>query len=70
MGTYKNKAYPLRINEELMNKITKIAEDEHRTRNKQIEYILESFVNEYEAKQAKERERETLKGKLSESKIG
>ncbi len=50
---YKNKAYPLRVDEELMNKITEIAEKENRTRNKQIEYILLNYVKEYEAKQEK-----------------
>lgn len=63
MGTYKNKAYPLRVSEDLMNKVAKIAEEEHRTKNKQIEYILEKYVQEYEAKQ----ERATRKQELGES---
>lgn len=65
MGTYKNKAYPLRINEELMNKLNKIAEEEHRTKNKQIEYILEKYVEEYE----KQRERAEHKQNLEKSSI-
>lgn len=69
MGTYKNKAYPLRIDENLMNKVTKIAEEEHRTRNKQIEYILEKYVEEYEAKQERAESKRSLE-QSSISKIG
>lgn len=69
MGTYKNKAYPLRVNEELMNKVAKIAEEEHRTKNKQIEYILEKYVQEYETKQERDSRKEEM-GKSSVSKIG
>lgn len=69
MGTYKNKAYPLRIDEGLMNKITTIAETEHRTRNKQIEYILQKYVDEYEATQERESRKQEM-GKSSVSKIG
>ena len=60
MGTYKNKAYPLRIDEGLMNKITTIADAEHRTRNKQIEYILQKYVEEYEAKQERAAKKQNL----------
>lgn len=47
-GKYKNKAYPLRINETTMKKIALIAEKENRTRNKHIEHILETHIKEYE----------------------
>lgn len=69
MGTYKNKAYPLRVNEELMNKLAQIAENEHRTRNKQIEYILEKYVEEYEAKQERAEHKQNLE-RSSVSKTG
>ena len=48
MGNYKNKAYPLRIDNELMDKTKKIAELEDRPVNKQIERIIRIFVEEYE----------------------
>ena len=69
MGTYKNKAYPLRVSEELMNKIAQIAEEEHRTRNKQIEYILEKYVEEYEKQQERAEHKQNLE-RSSVSKTG
>lgn len=53
-GNYKNKAYPLRIDEALMDKIKEIASKEDRTTNKQIEKILREWVEQYEAEQNKE----------------
>ncbi len=53
-GNYKNKAYPLRIDESLMDKIKDIAAKEDRTTNKQIEKILREWVEQYEASQNKE----------------
>lgn len=50
MGEYKNKAFTLRIDENIMEKIKAIAEEEGRTANKQIEKILKIYVEEYEQK--------------------
>lgn len=47
-GKYKNKAYPLRIDENIMNKLREIAEQESRTLNKQIEYILRQWLEDKE----------------------
>ncbi len=68
-GNYKNKAYPLRIDETLMDKIKEIASKEDRTTNKQIEKILREWVEQYEAEQNKE----LLKSQITndrETKIG
>jgi len=48
MGNYKNKTYPLRIDNTLMDKIKKIAEKEDRTVNKQIERITREYIEKYE----------------------
>lgn len=48
MGKYKNKAYTLRIDNELMEKIKKIAELEDRTTNKQIERYIKDCIEKYE----------------------
>ena len=48
MNKYKNEAYPLRISEELMQKLEELAIIDNRTRNKEIEYILQKYVNDYE----------------------
>lgn len=48
MGNYKNKAYPLRIDNDLMQKMKKIAEKEDRPLNRQIERIVKEFVKKYE----------------------
>lgn len=50
MGKYKNKAYTLRIDESLMEKIKDIAKIEDRTANKQIEHMLRKQLEEYEKK--------------------
>lgn len=52
MDSHKNKAYPLRINNELMEKIKIIAgrSKEKRSVNKYIELILKRHVTEYEYK--------------------
>ena len=50
MGEYKNKAFTLRIDENIMDKIKAIAEEEGRTANKQIEKILKIYVEDYEQK--------------------
>lgn len=46
-GKYKNKAYPLRINETTLNAVKVIADNEGRSANKQIEQILEEWINTY-----------------------
>lgn len=48
MGKYKNKAYSLRIDENLMNKVKAIAEKEDRPVSKQLERIIRQYVEEYE----------------------
>lgn len=50
MSQYKNKTYPLRIDNELMEKIRTIANTEDRTINKQIERMLKESVEQYENK--------------------
>lgn len=41
-------AYPLRIDTEVMDKIRKIANDEGRSINKEIEFILRHYIKTYE----------------------
>lgn len=48
MGTYKNKAYTLRIDNNLMDKIKTIAITEDRPISKQIERMLKDQVEQYE----------------------
>lgn len=48
MGTYKNKAYTLRIDNNLMDKIKTIALKEDRPISKQIERMLKDQVEKYE----------------------
>ena len=50
MGTYKNKTYNLRIDNELMGKVRKIAESEDRPISKQLERIIREYVENYEKK--------------------
>ena len=50
MGVHTNKAYSLRLDNELMDKIKKIAEKEDRPLSKQFERIIRQFVDEYEQK--------------------
>lgn len=40
----KSKVTTIRINEELCNQIDKIAKKNERTRNKQIEYMLKTYI--------------------------
>lgn len=65
MGTYKNKAYSLRIDNDLMKKVKIIAEKEDRPVSKQLERIIKLYVEQYE----KENGRINSAG-LSASKIG
>lgn len=53
MGQYKNKAYPLRIDATIMEKLKIIAENNSRTKNKEIEYALRKYVDIYEAQYGK-----------------
>lgn len=48
MGKYKNKAYSLRIDDELMKKVKIIAEKEDRPISKQLERIIKQYVEQYE----------------------
>jgi hypothetical protein len=48
MGTYKNKTYNLRIDNELMGKVRQIAQTEDRPLSKQLERIIREYVNNYE----------------------
>ena len=49
MGTYKNKAYTLRIDADVMDKMKIIADNNSRSKNKEIEYALKKYVDVYEA---------------------
>lgn len=41
--------FNLRISEEMSDKLTIIAQQEERSKNKQIEYILKKYIQQYEA---------------------
>ena len=43
--------FNLRISEELNDKLIEIAEKEGRSKNKQIEYILKKYIEEYQEKE-------------------
>lgn len=49
MGTYKNKAYSLRIDADVMDKMKIIADNNSRSKNKEIEHALKKYVDVYEA---------------------
>lgn len=46
--------FNLRIPEELNEKIIKIAQEQGRSKNKQIEQIIKEYVQEYEKNKSKE----------------
>lgn len=48
MGKYKNKAYSLRIDDDLMKKVKMIAEKEDRPVSKQLERIIRKYIEQYE----------------------
>ncbi len=50
MGNYKNKAYPLRLDNELREKVQIIADKELRPLSKQYEKIIREYVEAYESK--------------------
>ena len=41
--------FSLRISEELLGKVKRIAEINKRSANKEIEYVLEQYVRDYES---------------------
>ena len=47
MGEYKNKTYPLRLDNNLMDKLRKLAEQEDRPLSKQIERIVREYIQAY-----------------------
>ena len=49
MGIHKNKAYSLRIDNELMEKLKQCCIKEDRTVNKQIERLIKEYINNYES---------------------
>lgn len=49
MGEYKNKAYPLRLDNELMEKVRIIASNEDRPLSKQFERIIKLYISDYES---------------------
>lgn len=48
MGKNKIKAYPLRLDSELMEKVRAIAEQEDRPLSKQLERIIREYISAYE----------------------
>lgn len=48
MGEYKNKAYSLRLDNELMDKVRIIASKEDRPLSKQLERIVRTYIEQYE----------------------
>ena len=55
----------VRLPQEIIYKISAIAEKEHRSTNAEIHYIIEKYIEEYEAQQGKEEH----KHKLAESSV-
>lgn len=60
MGTYKNKAYTLRIDNELMEKLKHCCIKEDRTVNKQIERLVREYINNYESKHGEIKTQKTI----------
>lgn len=48
--------FNLRIDEDLNEELTKIAQEQGRSKNKQIEMILKEYVKQYRKTQEKEKE--------------
>lgn len=48
MGIHKNKAYNLRLDPEIMDKVRFIAEKEDRPLSKQFERIIKEYLDRYE----------------------
>lgn len=53
MGKNLQKLYSFRTNDELIEKLNIIAEKHSRTRNKEIEYALKQYVEDYETQEGK-----------------
>lgn len=53
MGEHKQKLFSFRTNDELIEKLNIIAEKHSRTRNKEIEYALKQYVENYETQEGK-----------------
>ncbi len=53
MGEHKQKLYSFRTDDELIEKLNIIAEKHSRTRNKEIEYALKKYVEQYEQEEGK-----------------
>ncbi|MGB8451485.1 MAG: hypothetical protein WCD89_04060 [Anaerocolumna sp.] len=49
MGKHLQKLYSFRADDDLMLKVNYIADINTRTRNKEIEHVLKTYVNEYES---------------------
>lgn len=58
------------VEAEVKKSFTRICKKENRSESNMVEYLIKQYIEEYEAKEAKEQERAELKGKLSKSKIG
>lgn len=50
--------FNLRIDEEINEEIVRIAKEEGRSKNKQIEYILKLYIEEYYKKQEEKAKKE------------
>lgn len=53
MGVHKQKLFSFRTNDELIEKLNIIAEKHSRTRNKEIEYALKQYVENFENQEGK-----------------
>lgn len=53
MGKNLQKLYSFRTNDELIEKLNIIAEKHSRTRNKEIEYALKQYVENYETQEGR-----------------
>jgi predicted transcriptional regulator len=53
MGEHKQKLYSFRTDDELIEKLNIIAEKHSRTRNKEIEYALKKYVEQYEQEEGR-----------------
>ena len=57
--------FNLRISEELNEKIKLLAKKEKRSKNQEIEYILEEYVKKYESENAPIQMKQKIKDKYS-----
>lgn len=54
MGKNLQKLYGFRTDDELIKRLDRVALKEHRNRNKQIEYILDMYITDYEKREERE----------------